>query len=93
VHIDITEIRLESQTCYLFVGIDRVCKYAYIELHERMTQERARDFQKNLGNDCPFKIHTQIPSLAGHGAGVADARRGVNLWDGSFRSADECVGS
>jgi len=58
VPIDSTEIRLASQKFYLFVGIDRVCKYAYIELHERMTQARARDFQKNLVTDCPFTIHT-----------------------------------
>ena len=36
---------------------DRVCKYAYAELHERMTQEIARDFLGNLIADCPFKIH------------------------------------
>ena len=57
-HIDITEIRLGKQKLYLFVGIDRVCKYAYAELHERMTQEIARDFLENFIKDCPFKIHT-----------------------------------
>ena len=57
VHIDITEIRLGKRKLYLFVGIDRVCKYAYAELHERMTQEIARDFLGNLIADCPFKIH------------------------------------
>lgn len=58
VHIDITEIRLGKQKLYMFVGICRVCKYAYIELHERMTQAIAVSFLENLIEDCPFKIHT-----------------------------------
>ena len=57
VHIDITEIRLNKRKLYLFVGIDHVCKCAYVELHERMTQETARDFLGNLIADFPFKIH------------------------------------
>ena len=57
VHIDITEIRLEQQKYYLFVGIDRICKYAYIELHEHMTQEISVAFLKNLIKDFPFNIH------------------------------------
>ena len=58
VHIDITEIRLEGQKLRLFVGIDRVSKYAYIELHERMTAAIACEFLENFIKDCPFKIHT-----------------------------------
>ena len=58
VHIDITEMRVEKQKLYLFVGIDRVCKYAYVELHTRMTQKIACDFLKNFIKDCAFKIHT-----------------------------------
>jgi len=58
VHIDITEIRLEGKKLYLFVGIDRVCKYAFFELHEQMTQVIAKDFLIHLIEDFPFKIHT-----------------------------------
>ncbi len=58
VHVDITEIRLGKKKLYLFVGIDRVCKYAFFELHERMTQKIAKDFLGNLIKDMPFKIHT-----------------------------------
>lgn len=60
VHVDITEIRLKDVKMYLFVGIDRVCKYAYIELHERMTIENSVAFLKNFIADCPFKIHTVL---------------------------------
>jgi len=58
VHIDITEIRLKGKKLYLFVGIDRVCKYTFVELHERMTQDIAKDFLTHLIEDFPFKIHT-----------------------------------
>jgi len=58
VHMDITEIRINKEKLYLFVGIDRVCKYVYVELHQRMTQEVARDFLEHFITDCPFKIHT-----------------------------------
>lgn len=58
VHIDITQIVLSGgQKLSLFVGICRVSKYAYVELHDNMTQETACAFLKNLIADCPFKIH------------------------------------
>jgi transposase InsO family protein len=57
VHVDITEVRVGAQKLYLFVGIDRVCKYVYVELHERMTQAAALSFLRNLIQDFPFIIH------------------------------------
>ncbi|MDA0738937.1 MAG: integrase core domain-containing protein [Nitrospirae bacterium] len=42
---------------YLLVGIDRVCKNAYVELHKRMTQPIARSFLEHLIKDSPFTIH------------------------------------
>ena len=48
VHIDITEIRLTDRKVYLFVGIDRVSKYAYVELVDRMTTGNAVTFLKFL---------------------------------------------
>ncbi len=33
-------------------------KYAYVELHERMTQPITNAFLENLIRDCPFTIHT-----------------------------------
>jgi len=60
-----TKIRLERKKLYVFVGIDRVCKYAFFELHERMTQDIAIEFLTHLIEDFPFKIHT---ILTGTGA-------------------------
>jgi transposase-like protein len=57
VHIDITEVRVAGQKLYLFVGIDRCCKYVFVELHEQMTAEISCQFLKNLVADFPFKIN------------------------------------
>jgi transposase InsO family protein len=56
VHVDITELRCETGKWYLFVAIDRLTKYVYVELHPRMTQEVAVQFLRNLQDACVFKI-------------------------------------
>ena len=56
VHIDITEMRCETGKYYLFVAIDRLSKYVYVELHPNMTQAIAVSFLKNLQAECVFKI-------------------------------------
>jgi transposase-like protein len=56
-HVDITEIYSEEGKLYLFVGIDRVSKFAYIEVHKRMRNEEAMSFLKNLIKAVPYKIH------------------------------------
>ena len=58
VHVDITQILLEGgKKLYLFVGICRVSKRAYVELHENMEISTACRFLENLVADFPFKIH------------------------------------
>ena len=57
VHIDITEVRLGRQKLYIFVAIDRVCKYVYAEIHERMTKEVSVSFLNNTIKDMPFKVN------------------------------------
>ncbi len=43
VHIDIKEIRMGRKKWYVFVEIDRMCKYVYGELHDRMTKALAKE--------------------------------------------------
>jgi hypothetical protein len=58
VHVDITQLLLEGGVkLYLFVGICRVSKYAYIELHENMETKTACAFLENLVANCDFTIH------------------------------------
>lgn len=56
-HIDITEIRLEKKKFYLFVAIDRISKYAYLELFDSMNTKNNCLFLENLIKDCPYKIN------------------------------------
>jgi transposase-like protein len=58
IHIDITEIYLEKKKYYLFVAIDRVTKFVYIELYENQTIENSVLFLKVVIKKFPFKIHT-----------------------------------
>ena len=58
-HIDITQVCIhDKQKLYIFVAIDRICKYAYVEIHSRMTMGIAKQFLTNVIKDVPFKIHT-----------------------------------
>lgn len=57
-HIDITEVRIESKKLYIFVAICRVSKFVYTEIHEAQTADIACAFLENLISACPFKIHT-----------------------------------
>jgi transposase InsO family protein len=56
-HIDIAEVQTEEGRLYLFVGIDRTSKFAYVELHEQMTKMIAADFLRHLIAAVPYKIH------------------------------------
>jgi len=56
VHIDITEIRINTVKYYLFVAIDRTTKYIYAEIYDRMTQENSCIFLENFLADYPIKI-------------------------------------
>ncbi len=57
-HIDIAEVRTEEGKLQLFVAIDRTCKFAYAELHERKTKTIAAQFLRNFVESVPYKIHT-----------------------------------
>lgn len=57
VHIDISEVRTEEGKLQLFVAIDRTCKFAYAEFHERKTKTIATQFLRNFIEAVPYKIH------------------------------------
>ncbi|MCB9985552.1 MAG: IS481 family transposase [Micavibrio sp.] len=57
-HIDIAEVQTEEGKLYLFVAIDRISKFAYVELHGKSTRMIAREFLENLIKAVPYKIHT-----------------------------------
>ena len=57
-HIDITQVRTEEGKLYLFVAIDRTSKFAFAELHEKMTCSITAEFLRRLIAAVPYKIHT-----------------------------------
>jgi IS30 family transposase len=59
-HLDIAEVQTEEGKLYLFVAIDRTSKFAYAELHERMTRAVAAAFLRHLIAAVPYKIHTVL---------------------------------
>ena len=59
-HIDITQVRTEEGKLYLFVAVDRTAKFAFAELHDRMTRTIAAGFLRRLIAVVPYKIHTVL---------------------------------
>jgi transposase-like protein len=59
-HIDIAEVHTEEGRLYLFVAIDRTCKFAYAELHEEANKMVAAQFLRHVVAAVPYKIHTVL---------------------------------
>ncbi|UCI08395.1 IS481 family transposase [Mesorhizobium sp. B1-1-8] len=57
-HIDIAEVQTAEGKLYLFVAIDRTCKFTYVELHTRATKMIAAEFLRHLIQAVPYQIHT-----------------------------------
>ena len=65
-HIDIAEVRREQGRLYLFVGIDRTSKFAFVELHEKATRRVASNFLRALAAAVPYRIHTVLTDNGTH---------------------------
>jgi hypothetical protein len=59
-HIDMAEVHTEDGKLYVFVAIDRTCKFAYAELHPEAIKTVAAPFLRNLIGALPYKIHTML---------------------------------
>lgn len=53
-------MQTEEGRLYLIVAIDRVSKFAYAELHPKMTKTLAAQFLRQLIQIVPYKIHTVL---------------------------------
>ena len=61
-HIDIAEVRTAEGKLYLLVAIDRTSKFAFVELHEKVSRRTAADFLRRLVAAVPYKVHTDSPT-------------------------------
>ncbi len=57
IHIDITAVCIGKKKYYIFVAIDRITKYAHIQVFERQTVENSIEFLENTIKAYPYKIH------------------------------------
>jgi transposase InsO family protein len=65
-HIDIAEVRTEQGKLYLMVAIDRTSKFAFVELHERISRRVAGDFLRALIKAVPYRVHTVLTDNGTH---------------------------
>ena len=50
----------------MLVAIDRTSKFAFVELHERVTRKVAADFLQRLTEAVPYKVHTVLTDNGTH---------------------------
>ncbi len=65
-HIDIAEVRTAQGKLYLLVAIDRISKFAFVELHEKVARRTAADFLRHLLAAVPYKVHTVLTDNGTH---------------------------
>ena len=56
-HVDIAEVQTAEGKLYLFAGIDRTSKFAYVELHQKAGKVAAAAFLRNLIAAVPYRLH------------------------------------
>ncbi len=69
VHIDICELRHTDGKLILFLAIDRVSKFTYVEFYDTAGKAQGADFLKNVVAAFPYKIHKV---LTDNGSAFAD---------------------
>ena len=65
-HIDLAEVRTEQGKLYLLVAIDRTSKFAFVELHEKVTRRVAANFLRALITAVPYRVHTVLTDNGTH---------------------------
>ena len=77
-HVDIAELRTEQGKLYLLVAIDRTSKFAFVELHEKVTRRVAGNFLRALIAAVPYRVHTV---LTDNGTHVTEPRGNTGMPD------------
>ena len=60
VHIDSCELRHADGKLVMFLAIDRVSKFTYVEFHDSAGKMEGSAFLKNVVEVFPYKIHTVL---------------------------------
>ncbi len=75
VHIDLCELRWAAGKVHMFLAIDRVSKFTYVEFYDRAKMLNATAFLKNVIKAFPYEIHT---ILTDNGMAFADLPKNRN---------------
>lgn len=75
VHIDICELRLAEGKLNMFLAIDRVSKFTYVEFRDAAGKMNGADFLRGAVNAFPYAIHTV---LTDNGMAFADLPKNRN---------------
>lgn len=60
VHIDICELRLSSGKLNMFLAIDRVSKFTYVEFRDNAGKMNGAEFLRGVVSAFPYAIHTVL---------------------------------
>ena len=74
-HIDIAELRLDQGKLNMFLAIDRVSKFTYVEFRDDMGKMNGADFLRGVIKAFSYKIHTV---LTDNGMAFADLPKNRN---------------
>lgn len=65
-HIDIAELGAEQGKLRMVVAIDRTSRFAFVELHERVSRQTAAYFLQRLIAAVPYKVHIVLTDNGTH---------------------------
>lgn len=74
-HIDISELRLAQGKLNMFLAIDRVSKFTYVEFRDDVGMMNGADFLRSVVKALPYPIHTV---LTDYGMAFADLPKNRN---------------
>jgi len=60
VHIDVCELRWAEGKVHMFLAIDRISKFAYVELHSAATMLAGAEFLHGVIAAFPYRLHTVL---------------------------------
>jgi IS30 family transposase len=75
VHIDISELRLAQGKLNMFLAIDRISKFTYVEFRDDAGKMNGADFLRGVVEAFPYAIHTV---LTDNGMAFADLPKNRN---------------
>ena len=92
VHLDHCELRLADGKLHMFLAIDRVSKFTYVEFHDRTKMLNGAAFLHRVIEAFPYRIHTVLTDNGMAFADLPKNRSGISRqWGEHVRSRLPCT--